>query len=100
CKYQISIDGTVTAYRYPYLLTGSSLILKQDSSYYEHYYADLIPYKHYISIKKDLSDLLEKLKWARENDEEVQRIIKRAQRFSQKHSLPNHILCYHMKIFQ
>ncbi|CAF1244529.1 unnamed protein product, partial [Didymodactylos carnosus] len=99
-KYQISIDGTVAAYRFPYLLTGSSLILKQDSSYYEHYYADLIPYKHYIPIRKDLSDLLEKIQWAKENDEEVQRIIKRAQRFSQRYLLPNHILCYHMKIFQ
>ncbi|KRT79509.1 hypothetical protein AMK59_7400, partial [Oryctes borbonicus] len=62
-KYQINIDGTVAAYRLPYLLGGGSLVFKQDSSYYEHFYDDLIPNIHYIPFKKDLSDLTEKLKW-------------------------------------
>lgn len=70
-KYQISIDGTVAAYRFPYLLTGDSLIFKQDSPYYEHFYRDLIPNKHYVPIKKDLSDLIEKLQWAKNHDNEV-----------------------------
>jgi hypothetical protein len=74
-KYQISIDGTVAAYRFPYLLTGDGLILKQDSLYYEHFYRDLIPNKHYIPIKNDLSDLIEKIQWAKENDDEVYEII-------------------------
>lgn len=61
-KYQISIDGTVAAYRFPYLLAGSGVILKQDSGYYEHFYKELEPYIHYIPFKSDLSDLIEKVR--------------------------------------
>ena len=70
-KYQINIDGTVAAYRLPYLLAGDSVVLKQDSSYYEHFYNELRPWEHYIPIRADLGDLLEKIQWAREHDEEV-----------------------------
>lgn len=70
-KYQISLDGTVAAYRLPYLLTGDALIFKQDSPYFEHFYSDLLPNKHYVPIQRDLSDLIEKIHWARENDDEV-----------------------------
>ena len=70
-KYQINIDGTVAAYRFPYLLGGDSLVLKQDSDYYEHFYKDLVPFTHYVPFKHDLSDLLEKIQWARDHDDEV-----------------------------
>ena len=70
-KYQINLDGTVAAYRFPYLLGGDSLVLKQDSNYYEHFYKSLKPYEHYVPFKRDLSDLKEKLEWARKHDKEV-----------------------------
>lgn len=70
-KYQINIDGTVAAYRLPYLLAGDSVVLKQDSGYYEHFYNELRPWEHYIPVRADLGDLLEKIQWARDNDEEV-----------------------------
>ena len=70
-KYQLNIDGTVAAYRFPYLLVGDSLVFKQDSSYYEHFYKDLIPGKHFVPFKRDLSNLEEKILWARNNDNEV-----------------------------
>ena len=70
-KYQISLDGTVASYRLPYLLAGDGLIFKQTSSYYEHFYRDLTPNQEYIPVKKDLSDLIEKLQWAKEHDDEV-----------------------------
>lgn len=61
----------MAAYRLPYLLAGDSVVLKQDSSYYEHFYNELQPWEHYIPIRADLGDLLEKIQWAREHDEEV-----------------------------
>lgn len=61
----MNVDGTVAAYRYPYLMLGDSLVLKQDSMYYEHFYMALTPWKHYVPIKRNLSDLLEKVKWAK-----------------------------------
>lgn len=70
-KYQINIDGTVAAYRFPYLIAGDSVVLKQESEYYEHFYKRLLPWKHYIPFKRDLSDLLQKIKWAQSHDREV-----------------------------
>lgn len=76
-KYQINVDGTVAAYRLPYLLVGDSVVLKQDSIYYEHFYNELQPWKHYIPVKSNLSDLLEKLKWARDHDAEVSSVFRK-----------------------
>ena len=73
-KYQINIDGTVAAYRFPYLLAGDSLVLKQDSPYYEFFYNEFKPYEHYVPFNRDLSDLLEKIQWAREHDKEVSHV--------------------------
>ncbi|CAI8022148.1 Protein O-glucosyltransferase 2, partial [Geodia barretti] len=70
-KYQINIDGTVAAYRFPYLMGGGSLILKQDSQYYEHFYRHLRPWVHYVPVKRDLSDIVERLQWALDHDDEV-----------------------------
>ncbi|XP_042695318.1 protein O-glucosyltransferase 3-like isoform X4 [Centrocercus urophasianus] len=64
-KYQVNVDGTVAAYRFPYLLLGDSLVLKQDSQYYEHFYTVLKPWKHYVPVKRSLEDLLEKIRWAK-----------------------------------
>lgn len=61
----------MAAYRLPYLLAGDSVVLKQDSAYYEHFYNELRAWEHYIPIRADLGDLLEKIQWAREHDEEV-----------------------------
>ncbi|XP_055892569.1 protein O-glucosyltransferase 2-like [Biomphalaria glabrata] len=99
-KYQLNIDGTVAAYRFPYLLAGDSVVFKQDSDYYEHFYRELTPYVHYIPIKHDLSDVIEKIKWARENDEEVHQIAKNGQHYARAHLTPADILCYHVRVFQ
>ena len=52
------MSGNSVYTRFPYLLSGNSVVLKQDSGYYEHFYADLQPWVHYIPVKHDLSDLL------------------------------------------
>lgn len=99
-KYQLNIDGTVAAYRFPYLLAGDSVVLKQDSPYYEHFYKRLSPWKHYIPFKRDLSDLLEKIQWARDHDEEAHEIAQNAQAFARENLHPAEILCYHVKLFE
>ncbi|MBN3307191.1 KDEL1 protein, partial [Amia calva] len=99
-KYQINIDGTVAAYRLPYLLAGNSVVLKHDSIYYEHFYIDLKPWEHYIPFKSDLSDLLEKIQWSKDNDKEAKKIGKAGQEFARTNLMGDHIFCYYFKLFQ
>ncbi|XP_046961824.1 protein O-glucosyltransferase 2-like [Vanessa cardui] len=98
-KYQINVDGTVAAYRLPYLLSGGALVFKQDSPYYEHFYGKLKPYEHFVPIRRDLSDLPDKINWAKENDEMAHQIARNAQIFANSHLLPQHIICYHAVLF-
>ncbi|KAI4885914.1 hypothetical protein NFI96_030888 [Prochilodus magdalenae] len=99
-KYQINVDGTVAAYRLPYLLAGDSVVLKQDSIYYEHFYSQLQPWVHYIPFKADLSDLLEKIQWAKDHDEEARKIALAGQQFARTHLMGDQIFCYYFKLFQ
>ena len=99
-KYQVNVDGTVAAYRLPFLLGGDSLVFKQESKYYEHFYGDLRPYVHYVPVAEDLSDLVDKIRWAQENDAEARRIARAGQAYAWEHLLPHHVLCYHVRLFQ
>lgn len=56
-------------------MVGDSVLLKQNSNYYEHFYTDLLSNVHYIPLKSDLSDLIDKIKWAIQNDAEVNSFI-------------------------
>ncbi|XP_038261429.1 protein O-glucosyltransferase 3 [Dermochelys coriacea] len=99
-KYQVNVDGTVAAYRFPYLMLGDSLVLKQTSQYYEHFYSELKPWKHYVPIKRSLDDLLEKIKWAKVNDEEARKIAKEGQLVARELLQPHRLYCYYYKVFQ
>jgi hypothetical protein len=90
----------VAAYRFPYLLAGDSLVFKQDSKYYEHFYNELQPWKHYIPFKSDLSDLLERIQWAKDNDAEAQAIARTGQKFAQENLMPQDVFCYHAVLFK
>lgn len=79
----------------PYLLGGGSLLLKQESKYYEHFYNALKPNVHYIAVKTDLSDLIEKINWALENDAEAKEIAVTGQQYAKENLLPMNIFCYH-----
>ncbi|KAK7892042.1 hypothetical protein WMY93_024005 [Mugilogobius chulae] len=94
-KYQVNIDGTVAAYRFPYLMLGNSLVLKQDSHYYEHFYIHLKPGTHYIPVKRDLSNLLGKIHWAKENDAEAQKISRAGQDAARELLKPSRLYCYY-----
>lgn len=92
-KYQINIDGTVAAYRLPYLLAGNSAVLKQDSPYYEHYYHDLRPFEHFVPFHRDPKlDLVAKVKWLKENDQKAQEIARNARKYVRNSNL--FLICF------
>ncbi|XP_019965086.2 protein O-glucosyltransferase 3 [Paralichthys olivaceus] len=97
-KYQVNVDGTVAAYRFPYLMLGNSLVLKQDSQYYEHFYSYLKAGAHYLPVKRDLSDVLEKIKWAKENDAEAREISRAGQAAARELLQPSRLYCYYYRV--
>ncbi|XP_071362694.1 protein O-glucosyltransferase 3 isoform X2 [Trachinotus anak] len=97
-KYQVNVDGTVAAYRFPYLMLGNSLVLKQDSQYYEHFYSYLKAGTHYIPVKRNLSDLLEKIKWAKENNAEAQEMARVGQAAARELLQPSRLYCYYYRV--
>lgn len=83
-KYQILIDGNSCAYSRAYWqLFSNSLILKVESDNIQWYYDALSPYKHYVPVKSDLSNLIEQIEWARSHDREARQIIQNANAFAE-----------------
>lgn len=74
--------------------------MKQDSNYYEYFYNQLVPGEHYIPVKRDLSDLVDKILWAKENDEEAQKIGKAGRNAMRDLALPRDVFCYHITLLQ
>ena len=99
-KYQINIDGTVAAYRFPFLLIGGSLVFKQESGYYEHFYKEVKPWVHYVPVKHDLSDLVQQIEWARANDDQAKRIAITGQQYARDHLMVDKLYCYTLSVLQ
>ena len=71
-KYVIAIDGNVSGFsRAPFLLLSNSVPLVVESKYRPLYFDSWIPWVHYVPIKSDQSDLIEKIKWLIKNDDKA-----------------------------
>jgi len=82
-KYHILIDGNSS----PYSASGwkffsNSLIFKPDSSWIQWYYNALEAEVHYIPVKENLDDLVDKIEWAKAFDEEAEIIAQNARQFA------------------
>lgn len=83
CKYLPVLDGHMCTYPgYQWRLLSNSVCFKQESDQIQWFYSALKPYVHYIPIQNDMSDLSEKIEWARSHDQEALEISKHAQEFA------------------
>ncbi len=95
CKYLPYIDGVMCAS--PALqsrLLSGSLTLKPDSDEIQWFYGALKPYDHYVPVKSDLSDLIEKIEWAKAHDDESRAIAERARHFALENLMYSDVLNY------
>ncbi|BBB16609.1 lipopolysaccharide-modifying enzyme [Heliothis virescens ascovirus 3j] len=94
-KYIIHMDGHVAAFRLAAEMFTDSLILKCDSKWNTWFEHMLKPMVHYVPIKDDLSDLLDKIRWCRDNDAACEKIAAQAREFAVwnlcRRSLMNHL---------
>lgn len=83
----IDVDGNSWSSRMGELLCYNSVVLKIEPQFVEYFYRDLAPWEHYIPVKYDLSDLLEKVDYVLDsnNKEHVQHIISRANKWCATH---------------
>ena len=76
-KYKIilNLDGFASAFRIIQELYYNSCIIIPDSEYTDVLRDCLIPWKHYVPCKGDLSNLVNTIKWCVENDDKVLKIL-------------------------
>ncbi len=81
-KYLIDLQGRGYSARIKYLLFMKRLLFIQERKWKSYYHYQLIPNYHFIPIKEDFSDLIEKIEWANSNPIEVNQIIENATQFA------------------
>lgn len=84
-KFLIDLEGKGYSGRLKYFLWSHRPVLVVDRPYKEFFFEYLIPWKHYIPVKRDLSDLIEKAEWCNKNYEKALEIAENAYEFSKKH---------------
>lgn len=74
-KYLMDVDGNSNGWdRCFWGLLSNSALFKQVTDFNQWYYKALQPWKHYIPVKEDLSDLEEKIAWAKSHDDKAREI--------------------------
>jgi hypothetical protein len=81
-KFLIDIDGVANAWGFFEKLLLGSCVLKVETDYTQWFYGALERWRHYVPVKRDLSDLVDKLYWCLENDSAAQVIAVEAQKFA------------------
>lgn len=84
----LDIDGNTWSSRFGTLLCYDAVVLKVDPKYVDLFMRELVPGKHYIPIRSDLSDLLEKAQFVTDprNKPMIQSIIANAHEWCQTHN--------------
>lgn len=98
-KWVANIDGSVAAYRMPQLAAQGSAVVLHESEYYEHWYRDLVPYKHYVPMAGDFSNLTDVLEWLQTHDDEAKQIGSNLRQFALEHLSPASIKCFFYVFF-
>jgi hypothetical protein len=81
----IDVEGYGFSSRVKYLLWSRRPLLLVDREHKEYYYKWLVPWEHYIPVRRDMSDLVEKTRWCLDNYDRAKRISENAYEFSKKH---------------
>ena len=64
-RYFIDVEGRGYSARLKLYLAAQRLVFVQDRELHEFYWENLLPFKHYIPVRNDFSDLEEKLDYVR-----------------------------------
>lgn len=90
-KYLVSIDGAAAAWRrVPIILSLGSVLLLQHE-WNQFFYPGLMPWIHYVPLRKDLDDLVEKYGWLESHPAEAEAIASSGRAFALRFLTPEAI---------
>ena len=85
-KYMISVGTNANwAERIRLHMFTSSVLLKHEAECMEWFYYLMEPWKHYIPFDLMMTDLINNVEWAKQNDKECQDIVKNANQFAEEY---------------
>jgi hypothetical protein len=96
-KYILNLEGNVCAYRLSYELSSGSVILIAKSEWNMWFQKFLKPYIHFVPVREDLEDLIEKIQWCISHDKECKKIVKNANLFYESYLNSEAILDFFQK---
>jgi len=98
-KYILDIDGMAATWdATAWKMNSGSVLFKTDSCWKQWFYEDFVPWKNYIPIKDDFSDMDEKFEWCESNPEECQKIIENNLNLFQKVYRYKNVLNYTLTV--
>ncbi len=79
----VDIEGTGYSGRLKMLLHSGRPVLVADRPWREWFWDHLAPMEHYIPVRRDLSDLVDRARWVQDHPDEAARIGQAGQRLAQ-----------------
>ena len=84
-RYLIDVRGWGWTDRVKLLLAMGRPLLLVDRPFREFYFDDLKPMVHFVPVKEDLSDMIEKIEYLDDNPDVVSSIVNNAREFTKEH---------------
>jgi len=83
----VDVDGNAWSSRFGSLLCSSSVVIKVEPEHVEYFYQDLQPWTHYVPVRLDLTDLVDRARFVLEksNEATVRGIVKNANDWCRTH---------------
>ncbi|MEP9388074.1 glycosyl transferase family 90 [Mesorhizobium sp. KR9-304] len=81
-RYLIDVEGYGYSGRLKMLLHSGRVVLVQDRPYRDFFFDGIEPYRHYVPVARDCSDLAERIEWLRANPSRAAEIAAEARRFA------------------
>ena len=93
-KYVLDIRGYGWTDRVKVLMQLARPLFLVERPYVEWYFSDLVPMVHYIPVKEDLSDLIDKYEYIEDRPDEYRRIVDGMQEFADRHFSADAVMRY------
>jgi hypothetical protein len=81
----IDVEGNGWSARLKLLLHSGRPVLVQERPWHEWFWADMKPMEHYLPVRRDLTDVIERARWAIEHPDEAAAIGRAGQAFAREH---------------